>query len=64
MRKKRIQDFRFIHPFWGKSYYENAPLFRTELTIFKFSLFFLHIAPLDGLYAFEILGFGFDVNYN
>jgi len=62
-RKKRIQDHRFVHPFMGKYYYENEPLFRIQITIFRFSLFFLHIAPLDGLYGFDILGFGFEVEY-
>lgn len=62
-RRKRIKDYRFIHPFMGKFYYEGEPLLRIQLTILKFSVFFLHVAPLDGLYGFEIMGFGIDMQY-
>ena len=62
-RKKRIQDYRSIHPFMGKFYYESEPLFCIQLIVFKLSLFYLYIAPLDGIYGFDIMGFGFEIQY-
>jgi len=60
---KKIQEYKFLHPFMGKFYYENEPLFHIQLTILKLSLFYLHIDLLNGIYGFDILGFGFEVQY-